>query len=65
MIDRGALILPPIGLIYFGLLPRDPRWIVAIFAVYIAAVVYTAPNRYGICIALDVLTRGEDGERRR
>ena len=31
VIDRGALILPPIALIYFGLLPRDPVAIVALF----------------------------------
>ena len=59
VIDRGALILPPIALIYFGLLPRDPVMIVALFAAFIAVVIYTTPHRYGICIALDVLTRGE------
>lgn len=59
VIDRGALILPPIGLIYFGLLPRSPVAIVALFAAFIAAIIYTTPHRYGICIALDVLTRGE------
>ena len=28
-------------------------------AAFVAVVVYTAPHRYGICIGLDVLTRGE------
>ncbi len=62
VIDRGALILPPIALIYFDLLPRDARLIVALFAAFITGIIYTAPHRYGICIALDVLTRGEDGK---
>ena len=60
VIDRGALILPPIALIYFGLLPRDPVAIVALFAAFIGLIIYTAPHRYGVCIALDVLTRRDD-----
>ena len=56
---KRLLILPPIALIYFGVLPRDLGWIVALFTVFIAAIIYTTPHRYGICIALDVLTRGK------
>jgi hypothetical protein len=59
MIDRGALILPPIALIYSGLLPRNPVMLVALFAAFITVVIYTTPHRYGICIAFDGLTRGE------
>ena len=58
-IDRGALILPVVAAIYFDLLPREPWRIVALFAAYVVGIIWTAPHRYGICVALDVLTRTE------
>jgi len=60
VLDRAVFIFPPIVLIYFGLLADSIAGTVAVFALLIAALVYTAPHRYGICVALDWLTRADD-----
>jgi uncharacterized protein (DUF983 family) len=61
-LDRGVFILPPIAIIYFGLLPDSVVGIVAVFGAVVAALIYTTPHRYGVCVALDWLTRADDPE---
>lgn len=60
LVDRGVFILPPIAVLYFGWLPRSMTLIVCIFAAWAALLVYTTPHRYGVCVALDWLTRTDD-----
>lgn len=62
VLDRAVFIFPPIVVIYFGFLPESTPGIVAIFAAIVAALVYTTPHRYGICVALDWLTRADDAD---
>ena len=57
ILDRGAFILPPIALIYFGWLPRSVPGIVLVLGLFAAVVLATTPHRYGICVALDWVTR--------
>lgn len=60
VLDRAVFIFPPIVIIYFGLLSASVVATVVAFALLIGALVYTTPHRYGICVALDWLTRAED-----
>ena len=59
VLDRAVFIFPPIVVIYFGFLPSSVPLIVLTFVALVAVILYTSPHRYGACIALDVLTRGE------
>ncbi len=60
ILDRGVFIFPPIVVIYFGFLPESTLGIVAVFMAIAATLIYTTPHRYGVCIALDWLTRTDE-----
>lgn len=61
-IDRAVFILPPIAILYFGWVPGRLWLMVLAFILLIGFIVWTTPNRYGLCVALDYLTRrGPDG----
>jgi len=60
VLDRAVFIFPPIVIIYFGLLSSSIVTTVVAFVLLISALIYTTPHRYGICVALDWLTRAED-----
>ncbi len=53
-------IFPPVVVLYFDLVPNTLPGILAAFAVVAVPLLYTTPHRYGICVALDWLTRAED-----
>jgi uncharacterized protein (DUF983 family) len=59
-LDRAAFIFPPVAILYFRLLPESWVGIVAVFLALGGTLLYTTPHRYGICIALDWLTRPDD-----
>ncbi|NKB89371.1 MAG: hypothetical protein GKS06_14220 [Acidobacteria bacterium] len=59
-LDRGVFIFPPIIVVYFGLLPESVAGIVMVFGALGALLIYTTPHRYGVCVALDWLTRADD-----
>ncbi len=60
ILDRAVFIFPPIVIIYFGLVAGSVVGTAALFTLLIGALIYTTPHRYGICVALDWLTRTED-----
>lgn len=60
VLDRAVFIFPPIVIIYFGLLASSIGVTVVAFVALIAVLIYTTPHRYGICVALDWITRAED-----
>jgi len=60
VLDRAVFIFPPIVIIYFGLLASSLAITVIAFLGLIALLIYTTPHRYGICVALDWITRAED-----
>lgn len=60
ILDRGAFILPPIALIYFGWLPESLPLTVALFVLLGLALLATTPHRYGVCVALDWLVRSRE-----
>lgn len=59
--DR-AILLPLIGLIYFGVLRSHPILAVLLFFLVAAAFVWTTPNRMGACTALHYLSRAAFGD---
>jgi uncharacterized protein (DUF983 family) len=60
VLDRVVFIFPPIVIIYFGLAAGSVTGTATLFALLVGSLIYTTPHRYGICIALDWLTRPED-----
>ena len=60
VLDRVVFIFPPIVIIYFGLLSDSMATMIVLFALLVGALIYTTPHRYGICVALDWLTRSAD-----
>ena len=46
-----------IAIIYFGVVRSHPAWGVAIFIVLGAVLIWTAPNRWGVGIALHYVSR--------
>lgn len=57
LFDRGVFILPPIAVLYFGLLPRSLPLMILACAGLLGALIYTTPHRYGFSVACDYLTR--------
>lgn len=62
IIDRAVFIFPPIVLIYFAWTPGGYLGMGIMLAALVGAILYTTPHRYGICIALDYLTRRHDAD---
>jgi hypothetical protein len=60
VLDRAVFIFPPVAILYFGLPGNSLVALAIVFATFIAVLVYTTPHRYGVCVALDWLTRGDD-----
>jgi len=60
VLDRAVFIFPPIVIIYFGLLSSSIVTMAVAFVLLVGTLIYTTPHRYGICVALDWLTRAED-----
>jgi uncharacterized protein (DUF983 family) len=57
VIDRALFILPLLAMVFFRLYVPSSRWFYVAFAVLMAAVVVTLPQRTGVSIALDYLLR--------
>jgi len=60
-VDR-LFILLPVAAIYFGFLPESLAGKVVLFVLLAGLVIVTTPNRHGLCIALDYLTRRHWGD---
>ena len=56
-VDRAVFILPLIVIIYFGWLPEKDWMMVLFFAGAMGLFISTTSRRYGLCIALDYLSR--------
>ncbi len=57
LIDRAAVVFPIIVAIYFGLFKLGFLVFSSFILVLVVSFVVTTPNRYGLCVALDYLTR--------
>jgi uncharacterized protein (DUF983 family) len=55
--DRALFIFPIIVMIYFRLYNADSRWFYLFGAVLLFLLIFTFPQRTGICLALDYLLR--------
>jgi uncharacterized protein (DUF983 family) len=60
--DRLFFLIPPIAALFFGWLPRDVPSLLVLFGGLAVLFVATMPNRYGLCVALDYLTRRHWGD---
>ncbi len=57
VVDRLFFILPVIAAIYFGLFSRPLTVLVPAFTGIALLFFVTMPHRFGVCVALDYLTR--------
>lgn len=60
--DRLFFLIPPIAALFFGWLPRDVPSLLILFGGLAGLFIATMPNRYGLCVALDYLTRRHWGD---
>ena len=56
-VDRGCYLFPLLVAVYFGFFGGRVWLSVAIFGLVALVFVATTPHRYGLCVALDYLTR--------
>lgn len=63
-VDRAAFVFPVIAALFFGLHRASIVAFVAFCILLVAAFVLTTPNRYGVCVAIDYLTRERWGDER-
>ena len=62
IVDRLFFIAPVIAGIYFGVLAGGWLVLSGFFLAIVGLVIYTTPHRYGLCVALDYLTRVHWGD---
>lgn len=55
--DRGLFVLPIVAGLFFGLHERAFWLFIGLAVALVAFFIYTTPNRYGFCVAIDYLTR--------
>ena len=62
VIDRALFVLPIIAALFFGLHKLNLPLFLVFCAGCLAVFIFTTPQRYGICVALDYYTRVRSGE---
>lgn len=62
VVDRGVFIFPVVVALYLGLHTSSPWLFGALGAAVVAAFVATTPHRFGVCVAVDYLTRVRWGD---
>ena len=64
VLDRAVLLFPIVAALFFGLHRAHIVLFVAVCVLATLGFALTTPNRYGICLALDYLTRVRWGDLR-